>query len=148
MKYKYCDSSSILAAWVTCTSESLEKARSLGPPQYNLPNPGHIEISGKDVTVYLRLTKLAAKHLADLLIKACEDENFRVLNDSAKPEGTYFDGVLDHDYGFFIHPLGSSVSIEVVDMPHIEELISDKVTSDRQTLTPDGSKQKSSLFKV
>lgn len=138
MTTKNCQPDSILASWAICSPQALQRSR-------ELPNStGWKEISGDDVYIYLRLTKNAARALAQRLLDACESENPSVLTDQSRPEGTISDMPLDHEHGFFIHPRGSSLTIEIHEMENIQNLLEEKAKGDERFLSP---VEESSVFR-
>lgn len=120
MKFKNCASDAIVAAWAISSPSAIAGG-------VVLPNsPGWKEIKGHDTCIYLRLSKSAACALAKRLVEAVESGEPSVVRDGGKPEGTVTDEAWDHQHGFFVHPLGASLSIEIHEMPTIDELLQDK----------------------
>jgi hypothetical protein len=85
----------------------------------------------------MRLTKSAARAPGRRLLEAAESDAPSVMSDQARPEGTYFDEPWDHEQGFYIHPLGSSLTIELHEMPDIRTVMQNAVaTTSEAVLTP------------
>lgn len=127
MKTIPCSSEAIAAAWIISSPEAMERA-----PQ--LPNsPGWRELRGEDAWVYMRLTKAAARALAQQLLDAASSGEPEVV--TGRPQGTLSRAVAEERFGFYLHPAGASLSIEVADIPPIESLL-EKQWSDPGLLSP------------
>ena len=110
---------SVVAAWAACSVDALSQARSLD--HYG------VELSGRDVSICLRMTKSAAAALGQrLLLASTSDEStFDVLPDAGRPEDWSSIEVVDRESGLFVHPLGAWLSIEVQAIPPITELVNE-----------------------
>lgn len=111
----------VTAVWAICSPEAWARAQTL-------PNsPGWKELRGSDTWVYVRLTRSAARALAEQLLRCAEADARDVA--TGRPQGTYQDGVVDEPFGFYLHPAGASLSFEVAGMAPIDELLIDKNSS-------------------
>jgi|JI10StandDraft_1071094.scaffolds.fasta_scaffold74687_4 hypothetical protein len=138
MSQQPCPPESVVAAWAVCSPATVEAAPTL-------PNsPGWKELKGKDTWIYLRVTKAAAHALAEQLLRAAEGHDPAVA--TGQPESEHSGGPVDHPFGFFIHPHGSSLTIEVADMPPIQSLMEVK-PSNAELLSPDGTGKHATTFK-
>lgn len=110
---------SVVSAWAICSPAAMSTAK-------ELPNSaGWKELKGKDVFIYLRMSPTAAIEFANSLIKAAQSNCRMVVDDDGLPEGSLTDKPIDHSYGFYIHPRGAGLSIEIADMGNIDELLND-----------------------
>jgi hypothetical protein len=120
------DRKSLIAAWAIATPEAVAR----GPQVHD---SGLREIRGNDTWVYLRLTREAAKALASQLLLAAEHpEDPEVI--FGHPQGAFSDEVEDVGSGVFLHPLSSSLTIRIFDMPSVDDLVAQEV--DPKPMTP------------
>lgn len=83
----------------------------------------------------MRLTKAAARALAEQLLEACATDDPEVV--TGRPQGTYSETPLEQPAGFFLHPRGANLTIEIADMPAIQALLQqDRANPD--PLSPQG----------
>jgi hypothetical protein len=133
MKSLLCPSDVVAAVWAISSPRSIETAAVL-------PNsPEWKELKGTDTWVYMRLTKTAARALAAQLLHAASSDDPEVV--TARPQGAFSDDVSEEPCGFFLHPGGASLTIEVADMPSVEALLRTKLNADASELLspqPDG----------
>jgi hypothetical protein len=118
----------VAAVWAISSPEAIAQAPLL-PGM-----PGWKELRGKDTWVYMRLTKAAARVLAEQLLHAADDAaDPEVVN--GRPQGAWVDEVSEEWSGIFLHPVGASLTIRIADMPAIGALMEAHPT-DSKLLSP------------
>ncbi len=120
----------IIATWLFASPEAIANAKKVTDDR------GSLEVTGENACVYLRLTPGAAKALADRLLYCLRTGDKFVTIGEEKPEGTWDELPWDRECGFHVHPLGTALSIELTDMPPIEELVNESRSQRNKTLTP------------
>lgn len=115
MKTIPCSPEAVAAVWAISSPETVAAAPLL-------PNSsGWKELRGSDTWVYMRLTKPAARALAEQLLYAVASTDPEVV--TGRPQGLYAETPSEERFGFFLHPHGASLTIEVADMPAVNVLL-------------------------
>lgn len=120
MKPIPCTSDAVAAVWAITSPSTIEDAPVLES------SPGWKELRGRETWVYMRLTKAAARVLAEQLLHAASSDDPEVV--TGRPQGAHSDGVSEEKFGFFLHPRGASLTIEVTDMAPIDALVEEDRT--------------------
>lgn len=115
MKPIPCTPDAVAAVWAVTSPSTIEDA----PVLEN--SPGWKELRGEQTWVYMRLTKAAARALAEQLLHAASTDDPEVV--TGRPQGTYSDSISEERFGFFLHPRGANLTIEVAEMAPIEALL-------------------------
>lgn len=123
MKRISCAPDAVAAVWAIASPSTIENAPLLEQ------STGWKELRGEQTWVYIRLTKAAARVLAEQLLHAASTDDPEVV--TGRPQGTHSDGVSEEKFGFFLHPRGANLTIEVAELAPIDALLEEgRVTSD------------------